>query len=273
MFDLIKNHLTNGCSYSMKAPISNLKPYVIWIWVLDNHGIRLQLIFDWFPDYHSVDKFTFMLLNFMSKSRTSTMERRAEEVTVETPLDVSTVSTLLSPLGYGLLSLWMLAVTLLSLLSNSLVIVVMLRNRQLYLPTNVLILGLAVSDLLLTLCGSAVGTVTNYYGQFFMGRELCVFQGFSVNYFGEWLHLDYIRAWWCTRWLELQQTLNCRISFLRAWILYGINDIYSCSVTAFSWSPSQWIWCLSQEHWVQGRNKPSTGNPSIAGHQAHTRAF
>lgn len=120
------------------------------------------------------------------------MERRAEEVTGETPTDVSTVSTLLSPLGYGLLSFWMLIVTLLSVFCNSLVIGVMLRNRQLYLPTNILVLGLAVSDLLMTLCGSAVGTVTNYYGQFFMGKELCVFQGFAVNYFGEWLYVENI---------------------------------------------------------------------------------
>ncbi|XP_053544098.1 opsin-VA-like [Ictalurus punctatus] len=112
------------------------------------------------------------------------MERRAEEVTQETPVDVSTVSTLLSPLGYGLLSFWMLIVTLLSVFCNSLVIAVMLRNRQLFLSTNILILGLAFSDLLMTLSGSAVSIVTNYYGQFFMGRELCVFQGFAVNYFG-----------------------------------------------------------------------------------------
>lgn len=117
------------------------------------------------------------------------MERRVEEVTVETTVDVSTVSTLLSPLGYGLLSFWMLVVTILSVFFNSLVIMVMLRNRQLFFPTNILILGLAVSDFFMTLCGSAFGTVTNYYGQFFMGKELCVFQGFAVNYFGKWLHV------------------------------------------------------------------------------------
>ncbi|XP_027007176.1 opsin-VA-like [Tachysurus fulvidraco] len=112
------------------------------------------------------------------------MEQRAEEITEETPVDFSTVSTLLSPVGYGFLSFWMLIVTLLSVFCNSLVIAVMLRNHQLFFPTNVLILGLSVSDLLMTLCGSSVSTVTNYFGQFFMGRELCVFQGFTVNYFG-----------------------------------------------------------------------------------------
>ncbi|KAI5093987.1 hypothetical protein C0J45_15711 [Silurus meridionalis] len=112
------------------------------------------------------------------------MDQRAEDITEETSVDVSTVPALMSPLGYGLLAFWMLIVTILSVFCNSLVIAVMLKNRQLFLPTNILIMGLAVSDLLMTLCGSAVGTVTNYYGQFFMGRELCVFQGFAVNYFG-----------------------------------------------------------------------------------------
>ncbi|XP_060745210.1 parapinopsin-like [Tachysurus vachellii] len=112
------------------------------------------------------------------------MEQRAEEITEETPVEFSTVSTLLSPLGYGLLSFWMLIVTLLSVLCNTLVIAVMLRNHQLFFPTNVLILGLSVSDLLMTICGSSVSTVTNYFGQLFMGRKLCVFQGFTVNYFG-----------------------------------------------------------------------------------------
>lgn len=125
------------------------------------------------------------------------MERRAEEVTAETT--VSTVSTLLSPLGYGLLSYWMLVVTILSVFFNSLVIMVMLRNRQLYLPTNILILGLAVSDLLMTLCGSAFGTVTNYYGQFFMGKDLCIFQGFAVNYFGEWMHVEHTAICSCIK--------------------------------------------------------------------------
>lgn len=181
----------------MKVPISNFPLSVIWIWVLVNRRIRLRIIFDWFSDHPLVNKLIFISLNFSKSeqrtphSKPTNMEQRAEEITEETPIDVSTVSTLLSPLGYGLLSFWMLIVTLLSVFCNCSVIAVMLRNRQLFLPTNVLILGLAVSDLLMTFCGSAVGTVTNYYGQLFMGRELCVFQGFTVNYFGEWLHENY----------------------------------------------------------------------------------
>ncbi|KAG9280259.1 opsin-VA-like [Astyanax mexicanus] len=102
----------------------------------------------------------------------------------EAEADVSPVPTVLSPLGYSILSFWMFLITVFSVFNNSLVIVVMVRNRQLLFPMNILILSLAISDLLMTICGSAIASVTNYYGQFFMARELCVFQGFTVNYFG-----------------------------------------------------------------------------------------
>ncbi|KAL6480583.1 hypothetical protein MHYP_G00116160 [Metynnis hypsauchen] len=49
---------------------------------------------------------------------------------------------------------------------------------------NVVILSLAVYDLMIALCGSAIVTIRNYKGSFFLGDEFCVFQGFAVNYFG-----------------------------------------------------------------------------------------
>lgn len=118
-------------------------------------------------------------------TRSTNMESSTKNVTEEAALDGSPVPTLLLPTGYALLSLWMFIITLISVFCNSLVIAVMLKNRRLLFPANILILSLAISDLLMTLSGSAIGTVANYYGQFFMGRQLCVFQGFMVNYFGE----------------------------------------------------------------------------------------
>ncbi|KAL7828099.1 hypothetical protein AOLI_G00312510, partial [Acnodon oligacanthus] len=106
-----------------------------------------------------------------------------ERSTEEAAEAVSPVPTLLPPSGYAILSFWMFFITVFSVFNNSLVILVMFRNRLLFFSMNMLILSLAISDLLMTLCGSAIATVTNYYGQFFMGRELCVFQGFTVNYF------------------------------------------------------------------------------------------
>ncbi|XP_066505094.1 pinopsin-like isoform X2 [Hoplias malabaricus] len=60
----------------------------------------------------------------------------------------------------------------------------MLKNTHLLNPMNLILLSLAVSDLMIALCGSAIVTITNYHGSFFLGNEFCVFQGFAVNYFG-----------------------------------------------------------------------------------------
>ncbi len=70
--------------------------------------------------------------------------------------------------------------------NNSLVIAVMLKNVHFLNAMNVLILSLAVSDLMIATCGSAIVTITNYQGSFFLGDAFCVFQGFAVNYFGKY---------------------------------------------------------------------------------------
>uniref|UniRef100_A0A3B5N1Y2 G-protein coupled receptors family 1 profile domain-containing protein n=1 Tax=Xiphophorus couchianus TaxID=32473 RepID=A0A3B5N1Y2_9TELE len=87
--------------------------------------------------------------------------------------------------GYGILSFLTFINTEFSVFNNGLVIAVMLRNTSLLQPMNILILSLAVSDLMIALCGSLVATITNYQGSYFIGHATCVFQGFSVNYFGK----------------------------------------------------------------------------------------
>ncbi|CAL1594986.1 unnamed protein product [Knipowitschia caucasica] len=97
---------------------------------------------------------------------------------------LATVSPTIFPrIGYSIISFIMFITTLLSVFNNGLVIVVMVKNSLLQ-PMNLLILSLAVSDLMIGLCGSLVVTITNYRGYFFIGRGACVFQGFAVNYFG-----------------------------------------------------------------------------------------
>ncbi|KAL7885528.1 hypothetical protein AOLI_G00058230 [Acnodon oligacanthus] len=50
----------------------------------------------------------------------------------------------------------------------------MLKNKHLLNAMNVVILNLAVSDLMIALCGSAIVTITNYKGSFFLGLvSLC----------------------------------------------------------------------------------------------------
>ncbi|XP_043084222.1 parietopsin isoform X3 [Puntigrus tetrazona] len=86
--------------------------------------------------------------------------------------------------GYSILSYLMFINTILSVFNNLLVIAVMLKNLHFLNAMNVIILSLAVSDLMIATCGSAIVTVTNYQGSFFLGDAFCVFQGFAVNYFG-----------------------------------------------------------------------------------------
>ncbi|KAI3371173.1 hypothetical protein L3Q82_023803 [Scortum barcoo] len=92
--------------------------------------------------------------------------------------------TIFPRVGYSILSFLMFINTVLSVFNNSLVITVMLKNPALLQPMNIFILSLAVSDLMIGLCGSLVVTITNYQGSFFIGHTACVFQGFAVNYFG-----------------------------------------------------------------------------------------
>ncbi|XP_069551269.1 parietopsin [Brachyistius frenatus] len=97
---------------------------------------------------------------------------------------VTAAPTIFPRVGYSILSFLMFITTVLSVFNNGLVITVMLRNPSLLQPMNIFILSLAVSDLMISLCGSLVVTITNYHGSFFIGHGACVFQGFAVNYFG-----------------------------------------------------------------------------------------
>lgn len=100
--------------------------------------------------------------------------------------DVLTVAPTVFPrVGYSIISFLMFINTVLSVLNNSVVITVLLKNPSLLHPMNVFIFSLAVSDLMIGLCGSLVVTITNYHGSFFLGHAACVFQGFAVNYFGK----------------------------------------------------------------------------------------
>ncbi|XP_076155080.1 parietopsin [Alosa pseudoharengus] len=92
--------------------------------------------------------------------------------------------TIFPRVGYSILSFLMFINTLLSVFNNTLVISVMLKNPQILNAMNVIILSLATSDLMIACCGSAIVTLTNYKGYFFLGEEFCIFQGFAVNYFG-----------------------------------------------------------------------------------------
>uniref|UniRef100_A0A3B5MU09 G-protein coupled receptors family 1 profile domain-containing protein n=1 Tax=Xiphophorus couchianus TaxID=32473 RepID=A0A3B5MU09_9TELE len=115
------------------------------------------------------------------------MEERFYDVVISLTSTPTVTDTLVifPTVGYGILSFLTFINTEFSVFNNGLVIAVMLRNTSLLQPMNILILSLAVSDLMIALCGSLVATITNYQGSYFIGHATCVFQGFSVNYFGK----------------------------------------------------------------------------------------
>ncbi|XP_047242728.1 parapinopsin-like [Girardinichthys multiradiatus] len=112
------------------------------------------------------------------------MERNSTPLTSIPSEMMVTDAPIFPAVGYSILSFLMFINTVFSVFNNGLVIIVMLRNMSLLQPMNILILSLAVSDLMIALCGSLVATITNYRRSFFIGHTACVFQGFSVNYFG-----------------------------------------------------------------------------------------
>ncbi|XP_071753704.1 vertebrate ancient opsin [Centroberyx gerrardi] len=97
---------------------------------------------------------------------------------------VTVAPTVFPRVGYSIISFLMFLNTVLSVFNNSLVITVLLKNPPLLHPMNAIIFSLAVSDLMIALCGSLIVTITNYQGSFFLGNGFCIFQGFAVNYFG-----------------------------------------------------------------------------------------
>ncbi|NXG91394.1 OPSP protein, partial [Stercorarius parasiticus] len=67
---------------------------------------------------------------------------------------------------------------------NGLVIVVSIRYKKLRSPLNYILVNLAVADLLVTLCGSAVSFSNNINGFFVFGKQMCELEGFMVSLTG-----------------------------------------------------------------------------------------
>ncbi|CAL8358946.1 unnamed protein product [Lota lota] len=99
-------------------------------------------------------------------------------------MEMTASPTIFPRVGYSILSFLMFINTIVSVFNNTLVIAVMAKTPSILSPMNAIILGLAVSDLMIAICGSLIVTITNYHGYFFLGDGVCIFQGFAVNYFG-----------------------------------------------------------------------------------------
>ncbi|XP_061430088.1 pinopsin-like [Lethenteron reissneri] len=113
------------------------------------------------------------------------MQEQSSSTAVAVPGAVTPGPTIFPPAGYSFLAAIMFLDASLSIVNNTLVIVITCRYPSLRSPLNALILSMCVSDLLMSLCGTTIAMVSNFHGSLrHIGHAGCVFQGFSVNYFG-----------------------------------------------------------------------------------------
>lgn len=87
--------------------------------------------------------------------------------------------------GYTLLASIMGSFSVAAIILNVLVIVVMLKHRQLRQPLSFALVNLAVCDLGCALFGGLPTTVTSALGYFSLGSVGCTLEGFAVAFFGE----------------------------------------------------------------------------------------
>lgn len=94
---------------------------------------------------------------------------------------------LLSRTGYTILSIIMGVFSVAGIILNVLVIMVTVRNRKLRQPLSYALVNLAVCDLGCAVFGGLPTTLNSAMGYFSLGRLGCVFGGFAVAFFGEFL--------------------------------------------------------------------------------------
>ncbi|XP_029975531.1 parapinopsin-like [Salarias fasciatus] len=91
---------------------------------------------------------------------------------------------LLSRTGFTIMAIIMGLFSVAGLILNILVIVMILRNRQLRQPLSYALVNLAICDLGCSVFGGLPTTVNSAMGYFSLGRLGCVCEGFAVAFFG-----------------------------------------------------------------------------------------
>lgn len=94
-------------------------------------------------------------------------------------------SGILSQTGFTVLAVIMGMFSATGIILNVLVIVVILKHRQLQQPLSYALVNLAICDLGCALFGGIPSTVTSAMGHFSLGRVGCVLEGFAVAFFGK----------------------------------------------------------------------------------------
>uniref|UniRef100_A0A3P8WPB4 Parapinopsin a n=1 Tax=Cynoglossus semilaevis TaxID=244447 RepID=A0A3P8WPB4_CYNSE len=103
---------------------------------------------------------------------------------VHSEVSSSSAAPWISRGGYTLLASIMGSFSVAAIILNVLVIVVMLKHRQLRQPLSFALVNLAVCDLGCALFGGLPTTVTSALGYFSLGSVGCTLEGFAVAFFG-----------------------------------------------------------------------------------------
>ncbi|XP_046368964.1 opsin-5-like [Haliotis rufescens] len=89
---------------------------------------------------------------------------------------------LLSPAGYLFTGIYLTVLGVLAVLGNGLVFCVLVRKRTLRRkPHNMLLISMAASDLVITMCGYPFTTLSSYKNQYLFGWFYCILQGFITS--------------------------------------------------------------------------------------------
>lgn len=133
--------------------------------------------------------------------------------------------------GHQLVGLFLLCVFICGLFENSIIIYTFYKCKYLLSPTNILILGLAVSDFCMTVFGNPLATTSALHGKWFAGHFFCVWEGFVVYTCGL-TELYLLVAISINRYVAMVKPLSASIFSKRL----ATFSVFACAGLGFLWS-------------------------------------
>ncbi|XP_041485588.1 rhodopsin, GQ-coupled-like [Lytechinus variegatus] len=123
---------------------------------------------------------------------------------------------------------YLLVVVVLGTMGNVTVIYTFLRVKKLHSPTNLLIVNLSASDLLVATTGTPLSMISNFYGRWIFGSHTCAFYGF-VNYYCGCISLNSLAAISVFRYIIVVRgnVQNQRLTLRSSVYAIGIIHLYT----------------------------------------------
>lgn len=146
--------------------------------------------------------------------------------------------TLLQPEQYQIFAVTYLVIFTFSLLLNCSVIFTFMWDKTLLIPSNFLLVSMAISDLLNTTLATSVGAYANYHRWWTMDPRLCEFSAFVSTCCGLvsiWHHVALAAQRWITFKFTLSSELNRRNMVIVIVLCWAIPLVYS-TFPLFGWS-------------------------------------